>query len=101
MAFLVHRRYDPNFAAREHEKKKNPSWKETRCRLLVEQDFKCAICSHNISEYPQLDHDHENGKIRGVLCTTCNSGLGMFKDSCYLLDKAIEYLTLHMKIPRS
>lgn len=54
---------------------------------------KCAICGkvpgrRNLA----LDHDHSTGKIRGLLCTQCNAGLGMFKDNKELLKKAIEYL---------
>lgn len=39
-----------------------------------------------------IDHNHETGEVRGVLCTTCNTGLGQFKDSPELLEKAAAYL---------
>jgi len=39
-----------------------------------------------------VDHEHNSGKIRGLLCTSCNLGIGNFKDSTVLLKKAIEYL---------
>lgn len=56
----------------------------------------CAICSGDFSGCKDgvghIDHDHTTGKIRGVLCSNCNMGLGMFKDKKELLMKAISYL---------
>lgn len=39
-----------------------------------------------------VDHNHKTGKIRGLLCTNCNTGMGGLKDSIELLEKAINYL---------
>jgi hypothetical protein len=39
-----------------------------------------------------IDHDHTTGEVRGLLCPTCNAGLGHFKDSPELLLKAALYL---------
>lgn len=64
--------------------------------ILTAQDGKCAICGttdwpgrHN---KPHVDHCHETGLVRGVLCTNCNSGLGQFRDRTDLLEAAIAYL---------
>lgn len=54
------------------------------------QGNKCAICSLPCN--PVVDHCHETGLVRGLLCATCNSALGMFKDSLDSLRKAIAYL---------
>lgn len=56
----------------------------------------CQICGSEGGEGRwgnlHIDHDHATGKVRGVLCTNCNTGIGKFKDSPELLRKAIEYL---------
>ena len=54
---------------------------------------RCGICGaapgkRNFS----LDHDHATSKLRGLLCSSCNTGLGLFKDDDLLLTKAIKYL---------
>lgn len=59
------------------------------------QSGKCAICKQASNKVLVVDHDHETGKVRALLCGTCNSGLGMFKDSPELLDQAARYLWLH------
>ena len=39
-----------------------------------------------------MDHDHGTGEVRGLLCITCNTGIGSLKDDVTLLQNAIEYL---------
>lgn len=68
--------------------------------LLLQQDYKCAICPKGIDASAHLDHDHRTGKARGMLCPACNTGLGMFRDSTRLLSSAIVYLEKH-DTPRS
>jgi|LakMenEpi03Aug12_release.lakeMendotaPanAssembly.Ray.scaffolds.fasta_scaffold1906241_1 hypothetical protein len=62
----------------------------------------CGICGKDM-KHPEhrkgqsldvvaVDHDHTTGKVRGLLCNACNKGLGFFKDSKELLDKAIKWL---------
>jgi len=63
--------------------------------LLGKQGNVCAICG----DAPKgkalaIDHDHETGTIRGLLCDHCNMGLGHFKDDPDLLLAAVKYLHL-------
>ena len=63
--------------------------------MLDAQNGVCAICGETCKSAQRLsvDHDHTTGEIRGLLCRSCNSGIGYFQDSVKLLKKAIQYLT--------
>lgn len=63
--------------------------------LLEIQGNSCAICKTEFSKTPAIDHSHETNAVRGLLCHTCNVGLGMFKDSIDVMLSAIEYLKKH------
>jgi hypothetical protein len=60
--------------------------------LLVQQGGACAICRKKFVSIPRVDHNHATGKVRGLLCHSCNTGLGMFQDSRLLVQLADEYL---------
>ncbi len=62
--------------------------------ILASQDGVCAICHRSNWDHngPSVDHDHVTGKVRGILCGPCNTGLGRFNDSIGLLSNATEYL---------
>ena len=68
----------------------------------IKQDGRCAICGCklNSSRYTRFagDHDHKTGKLRGLLCTNCNTALGLFKDSIERLESAKKYLIEHSTI---
>ena len=55
------------------------------------QDNKCAICKTELISFV-VDHCHTTGKVRGVLCSHCNIGLGNFMDDIAKLHSAIKYL---------
>lgn len=59
-------------------------------RMFEEQKGRCKIC--HSGEDLCVDHCHQTGKIRGLLCRDCNKALGIFKDSPTLLWSAVEYL---------
>lgn len=70
--------------------------REEYARLLAAQGGTCAICREPNIRHGQkrlhVDHDHETGCIRGLLCYKCNVGLGNFNDNSFRLEAAIAYL---------
>lgn len=70
--------------------------------LYDSQDGKCAICGGelpvdiktrpNVRATTCIDHDHETGIVRGLLCQSCNLGIGMLKHDESLMLSAIAYL---------
>lgn len=63
-------------------------------RLQEEQGNCCAICSKSFDETKRfIDHDHDTGKVRGLLCSSCNSGIGLLGDNLKSVMKAVEYLS--------
>lgn len=68
--------------------------------LFASQNGKCAICGNETfgilrNGKPKglcIDHDHKTGKVRGLLCTRCNSILGYANDDSELLMRLIDYL---------
>ena len=58
--------------------------------LYHQQGGLCVICKTNPIKH--VDHDHERGLVRGLLCGQCNVGLGMFRDNALILSSAIQYL---------
>jgi len=71
--------------------------------LLEKQDNKCAICKqpetsiHNKTKQVKqlaVDHDHNTGKIRGLLCERCNTTLGKMEENMEYLESMISYLKL-------
>ncbi len=70
---------------------------EEHSLMLREQEGNCAICLDRPAKKLLIDHDHKSGKVRGLLCGNCNTGLGMFKDSPLKLLTAIEYLKKSME----
>lgn len=64
--------------------------------MLLKQNGKCAICGC-CANVPYnnfcVDHCHESGVVRGLLCNTCNRAIGLLKDNVSVLKKAIVYLS--------
>lgn len=60
--------------------------------MFMSQGKACAICSDPIDHKAHVDHEHDTGRIRGLLCGLCNKGLGQFKDDVTRLASAVKYL---------
>ncbi len=60
------------------------------------QGGRCEICNTAPSKKRLfVDHNHDTGAVRALLCAACNTGIGMFREDAALLDKAKEYLHQH------
>lgn len=72
---------------------------EKYVELLEKQNNVCAICEKVCQTGRRLaiDHDHETQQLRGLLCSRCNMGLGLFGDNSKLLIMASQYLENHKK----
>ncbi len=88
----------------EYRKKNSEAIKRTQRKTHVKMTYgismeqyyamlqdDCPICKRPL-ERPCIDHCHTSGEVRGVICTRCNSGLGMFGDDEATMWRAMEYL---------
>ncbi len=67
--------------------------KEEYNNMVVLQDGKCAICGKEPKNRTLcVDHDHINNKNRGLLCKTCNQGIGLLQESLSTIYSAYLYL---------
>lgn len=103
--YAEHRRWTEENPHRVREYRGRDSWTlAKRCARrgitpeeLVDrferQECCCAICKQSINlTGSAIDHNHDTGEFRGVLCKQCNRALGMFGDSVTILKSAMEYL---------
>ena len=63
--------------------------------MFEDQKGCCAICKRHQSEINKrlaVDHNHDTGEVRKLLCTNCNTALGLFYDNQDILLNAVEYL---------
>ena len=98
-----HRNFDR--LTSERMEKRYGITKEQYDILRAKQNYCCSICLKNEKDVPKgfakthetalhVDHDHDTGKIRGLLCTSCNTMLGQAHDDCEVLKRAIDYLEI-------
>jgi hypothetical protein len=115
---LTHKEAYRANARKWYEKNREGKYRDTRLRrtygisleeynkMLKEQKGVCDICGreeraiHNKSKkvkHLTVDHCHNTGKVRGLLCSTCNTGIGNLQDNIETVEAALGYLTKHKK----
>lgn len=83
---------------KRHSLKKNYGMTPEGFRALIEQQNGCCDICNEPFKYEckngiNVDHNHETGEVRGLLCNNCNPLLGNARDRIDILEKAIQYLT--------
>jgi len=63
--------------------------------LLKKQNNKCPICQKKLTQNPSVDHDHNTGEVRGLICSPCNIAIGNAYDSPKILRAMADYLEKH------
>ena len=96
--YRVNRREDLRITSAEWYRDNSGLTPESYLELSAAQEHVCAICGNPYGLESQkhplyVDHCHETGVVRGLLCSHCNAGLGHFRDNPELLLEAVRYLT--------
>lgn len=94
------RKLNPDNVLRDKKTQKNWAYKkkykislQDAIDYLKLQNNQCALCVKNLdNKTMRVDHCHITGKFRGILCNTCNTGLGYLGDTFESLSKAVNYL---------
>jgi len=60
--------------------------------MVLKQNNKCEICSCDMQDDAQVDHNHTTGKVRALLCRPCNMSLGLLKENTETLYNMISYI---------
>jgi hypothetical protein len=90
----------------EYRQQQNLAWRRSMLKrnysltleefddIVAAQGGGCAICGRQnfAGRYLAVDHNHDTGKVRGVLCDGCNRAIGQFQDDPDLLEKAAIYI---------
>lgn len=67
--------------------------------MMNNQNGKCSICETELTEENcRVDHHHESGKVRDLLCHHCNALIGFSRENIRIMEQAIEYLKKHDKV---
>lgn len=99
---LNSRKYRAKFSPQEYKERNRIQWRNWRYkispeayeRMFKEQNGACAICKYQYTDgrVLQIDHNHSNGFVRGLLCKKCNTYMGMIGESIQTIDRMKAYL---------
>ena len=86
--------YNPEYRQRYNLRTRFGLTTEEFSDMIVEQNSMCKICGDGFDETnkPQIDHNHETGKVRGLLCRNCNTSLGLLKENTDTILNMISYI---------
>jgi len=87
---VARRNYSKEIAREKHLNRSYGMTQVDYTLIELIQEGKCAICKEETTLV--VDHDHTTGKVRGLLCSACNKGLGLFRDRVSFLLAAVNYL---------
>lgn len=111
--YSLNKEYHKEYREKNKEKVKNTRLLikygislETYNAMVLQQKQQCACCGVSVStlseQYPDsphgslvVDHDHETGKVRELLCSKCNTLVGYLEKRKELIPKAYEYINKH------
>ena len=95
----VKKNHNPSRSRQLHLKRKYGLTFAEFDKMLTEQNESCAICKSPVaggkSNRFMVDHDHKTGRVRGLLCKSCNIALGEVNDDLTTLKNMINYLSKH------
>lgn len=92
--------YKSNEAAESHRRRTYGLDGDAFVDMLVAQRGRCAICYGELGDKsrPHVDHCHKTGKVRAILCSRCNRGLGNVNDNPALLRAMADYIEAHAEV---
>jgi len=64
-------------------------------KMYEDQNHRCGICGKESKKSLHVDHNHDTGKVRKLLCSNCNTMIGLAKENPYILQSAMNYLFTH------
>ena len=88
--YMAAKRKDPDFMYSQKARKFKTD--VDTIKTLYETYKSCQICNQTDRRALNVDHCHDTGKVRGLLCDNCNKALGLFRDNPKLLGQAANYL---------
>mgnify|MGYP001599052441 CR=1 len=90
----TYRERHPDVVKERHRSLRYGLSKDDVIAKLKSQHWQCLVCLKPIDggRSTHVDHNHKTGRVRGLLCNKCNTGIGMLSENSFILARAIAYL---------